>query len=166
MMLEPRKSLSLSWEEWHRDAKTLASRLLQSGPWRGIVAVSRGGLAPAAVVARALDIRLVETVCVIGYGPDEYNPQRAAEITVVKPPPMHVGDGEGWLAVDDLVDTGGTAQALRKFMPRAHLAAIYAKPLGRPLVDTYVTEVSQDTWIYFPWEGGQMKPLTAPRKGG
>ena len=86
MMLEPRKSLSLSWEEWHRDAKTLASRLLQFGPWRGIVAVSRGGLAPAAVVARALDIRLVETVCVIGYGPDEYNPQRAAEITVVKPP--------------------------------------------------------------------------------
>ncbi len=26
------------------------------------------------------------------------------------------------------------------------------KPLGRPLVDTFITEVSQDTWIYFPWD--------------
>src|SRR5277367_4338719 len=102
MMLEPRRTLSLSWEEWHRDAKTLASHVLDFGPWRGIVAVTRGGLAPAAIIARALDIRLIETVCVIGYGPDDYNPRRAAEITVVKPPPMHVGDGERWLVVDDL----------------------------------------------------------------
>ena len=54
--------------------------------------------------------------------------------------------------VDDLVDTGRTVEVLRKLMPRAHFAAIYAKPLGRPLVDTYVTEVSQDTWILFPWD--------------
>ena len=164
MMLEPRRTLSLSWEEWHRDAKTLASHVLDFGPWRGIVAVTRGGLAPAAIIARALDIRLIETVCVIGYGPDDYNPRRAAEITVVKPPPMHVGDGERWLVVDDLADTGHTVQALRKFMPRAHFAVIYTKPLGRPLVDTYVTEASQETWIYFPWESGQMKPMTAPRQ--
>ncbi len=55
--------------------------------------------------------------------------------------------------VDDLVDTGRTAKVLRKLMPKAHFAAIYAKPLGRALVDTYVSEVSQGTWIYFFWEG-------------
>ncbi len=54
--------------------------------------------------------------------------------------------------VDDLVDTGRTADVLRRLLPKAHFAAIYAKPLGRPLVDTFVTEVSQDTWIYFPWD--------------
>ncbi len=37
-------------------------------------------------------------------------------------------------------------------MPNAHFATVYAKPAGRPLVDTFVTEVSQDTWIYFPWD--------------
>jgi xanthine phosphoribosyltransferase len=74
-----------------------------------------------------------------------------------------VVDDEGWLVVDDLVDTGRTAEVLRKLMPKAHFAVIYAKPLGCPLVDTYVTEICQDTWIYFPWESGQMAPLTAPQ---
>jgi xanthine phosphoribosyltransferase len=159
-----RKSFWLSWEELQRDAKVLARRLLELGPWKGMVAVTRGGLAPAAIVARALDIRLIETVCVIGYQPDDYNPQQANETTVIKPP-ADVGYGEGWLVVDDLADTGRTAEVLRQLMPKAHFAVIYAKPLGRPLVDTYVTEVSQDTWIYFPWESGQMTPCTAPRKG-
>ena len=60
--------------------------------------------------------------------------------------------GKGWLIVDDLVDTGETAKALRQMMPDAHFATVYAKPAGRPLVDTFVTEVSQDTWIFFPWD--------------
>jgi len=144
--LEPRKGFSVSWEELHRDAKALARRLLELGPWKGMVAVTRGGLAPAAIVARALDIRLIETVCVIGYHPDDYNPRQASETTIIKPPAV-AGDGEGWLVVDDLVDTGRTAEVLRRLMPKAHFAAIYAKPLGRALVDTYVTEVSQDTRI-------------------
>jgi xanthine phosphoribosyltransferase len=160
----PGEAIALSWEELQRDAKALARRLLELGPWKGIVAVTRGGLAPAAIVARALDIRLIETVCVIAYHPDDYNPRPASETTVIKPAAI-TGDGAGWLVVDDLVDTGRTAEVLRKLMPRAHFAAIYAKPLGRKLVDTYVTEVSQDTWIYFPWESGQMQPMTAPRKG-
>ena len=54
------------------------------------------------------------------------------------------GNGEGWLIVqDDLVDTGETAKALRQMLPKAHFATAYAKPAGRPLVDTFVTEVSQ-----------------------
>jgi xanthine phosphoribosyltransferase len=41
---------------------------------------------------------------------------------------------------------------VREMMPDAHFATVYAKPKGRPLVDTYITEVSQDTWIFFPWD--------------
>jgi xanthine phosphoribosyltransferase len=46
-------------------------------------------------------------------------------------------------------------------MPKAHFAAIYAKPKGRAMIDTFVTEVSQDTWIYFPWDMGftYQKPI-------
>ena len=62
------------------------------------------------------------------------------------------GDGAGWLIIDDLVDTGRTAKAVRDMLPKAHFATVYAKPAGRPLVDTYITEVSQDTWILFPWD--------------
>ncbi|MBL9036566.1 MAG: xanthine phosphoribosyltransferase, partial [Rhodospirillaceae bacterium] len=62
------------------------------------------------------------------------------------------GDGTGWLIIDDLVDTGKTAKYVRDLLPKAHFATIYAKPAGKPVVDTFVTEVSQDTWIYFPWD--------------
>jgi len=62
--------------------------------------------------------------------------------------------GKGVLIVDDLVDTGKTAKVVRELLPGAHFATVYAKPMGRPLVDTFITEVSQDTWIYFPWDTG------------
>ena len=54
--------------------------------------------------------------------------------------------------IDDLVDTGATAKEARKVLPKAHFATIYAKPSGRPFVDTFISEVSQETWIFFPWD--------------
>ncbi len=142
----------VGWEELHRNAKALAWRLVEIGPWTGLVAVTRGGLVPAAIVARELDIRIVETVCVSSYAPDDSTPQASADLSVLKPPAPRVGDGAGWLVIDDLADSGRTFEALRRLMPKAHYATVYAKPLGRPLVDTYMTEVGQDTWIYFPWD--------------
>ena len=139
-----RKTFPVSWDQLHRDAKALAWRLLEKGPFTGIVAVARGGLVPAAVIARELEVRLVETVCVSSYmGKDQ------GDCSVLK---SVEGDGSGWLIVDDLVDTGRTAKVVRSLLPGAHFAAVYAKPEGRPLVDSYITEVSQDTWILFPWD--------------
>ncbi len=145
------KYFPVGWEELHRNAKALAWRLVDLGPWKGLIGVTRGGLVPAAVVARELDIRVIETVSVVSYRADDSQPRQADTVEVVKHP-ANVGDGDGWLVVDDLVDTGRTAAVLRRLLPRAHFATVYAKPLGRPLVDTFITEVSQDTWIYFPWD--------------
>jgi xanthine phosphoribosyltransferase len=138
------KTFPVSWEELHRNAKALAWRLASNGPWKGIVAITRGGLVPAAVVARELELRLIDTLCIASY-----DDRQQGEMTVLK---RVDGDGEGWLIIDDLVDTGRTAKAVREMLPRAHFATIYAKPAGRPLVDTFITEVSQDTWILFPWD--------------
>lgn len=159
------KQFPVGWDELHRNAKALAWRLVELGPWKGLVAITRGGLVPAAIVARELDIRIVETVSVIGYHDDDSAPGQMKEARIIKHA-ANVGDGEGWLVVDDLVDTGRTAEILRKIMPKAHFAAVYAKPLGRPLVDTYITEVSQDTWIYFPWdiEPQFMQPIATRHK--
>jgi xanthine phosphoribosyltransferase len=137
---------TVSWDQLHRDSKALAWRLNDRGPWQGIVAITRGGLIPAAIVARELEARLIETVSVVTYNEEERGlPQ------VIKPPTA-AGDGEGWLLVDDLVDTGTTAKVVRALLPKAHFATVYAKPKGRPLVDSFITEVSQDTWILFPWD--------------
>lgn len=146
------KFYPVTWDELHRNGKALAWRLLEKGPWKGMVSITRGGLVPAAIVARELDIRKIETVSAIGYDYDDSNPNQSETIEVIKGAYDEVGDGEGWLVIDDLVDTGRTLEFLRKSMPKAHFATIYAKPSGKPQVDSYITEVSQDTWIYFPWD--------------
>ncbi len=147
------KAFPVSWDQFHRDARALAWRLSGQGPFEALVCVTRGGLVPAAIVARELDIRLIETICVISYS--ARNEQNA--VNVVKAIGGAVEDiqharGDRILIVDDLVDTGKTAELVRDMLPQAHFATVYAKPQGRPLVDTFVTEVSQDTWIYFPWD--------------
>ena len=153
-MSEPSaKAFPVSWDQFHRDARALAWRLNGAGPFDAIVAITRGGLAPAAIVARELNIRVIESVCIASY--HEYKTQGGLQILktiaadVVKAP-----GGPGILVIDDLVDTGATVKMVREMLPKAHFAALYAKPLGRPLVDTFITEVSQDTWIYFPWDMG------------
>ncbi|MFQ3623069.1 MAG: xanthine phosphoribosyltransferase [Acetobacteraceae bacterium] len=141
-----KKFYTVTWDQLHRDGKALAWKLLALGPWRGIVAITRGGLIPAAIIARELECRVIETVSVVTY--DE---MERGESSVTKPP-VAASSGSGWLIVDDLVDTGATARVVRGLLPEAHFATIYAKPAGKPAVDTYVTEVSQDTWILFPWD--------------
>ena len=155
-----RKTYPISWDQLHRDSKALAWRLLNMDFFKGIVAVTRGGLVPAAIVARELDIRLVDTVCVSSY---EWKDQRG-EIEILK---SIEDDGKGWLIIDDLVDTGRTAQSVRDMLPHAHFATVYAKPAGRPLVDTFITEVSQDTWILFPWDSEVqfVQPIVGLKRG-
>ena len=149
------KAFPVSWDQFHRDARALAWRLAAAGPFAALVCITRGGLVPAAIVARELGIRLIETVCVASY--HDYASQ--GDMQVLKGIAADVagaggGGGEGVLIVDDLVDTGKTARVVREMLPKAHFATVYAKPMGRPLVDTFITEVSQDTWIFFPWDTG------------
>jgi xanthine phosphoribosyltransferase len=139
-----KKTFPISWEQLHRDSKALAWRLLDMRAWEGIVTITRGGLVPASIIARELEIRLVDTVCISSY---DFKDQ--GDTKILKSVDI---DGDGWLLIDDLVDTGKTARIVRDMLPKAHFATVYAKPEGRPLVDTYITEVSQDTWILFPWD--------------
>jgi len=143
---QPQKAFPVSWDQFHRDARALAWRLSAAGPFQALVA--------AAVVARELGIRLIETVCVASY-----NHITQGDLNVLKGVAESIvgiggGRGKGVLIVDDLVDTGKTAKVVRELLPEAHFATVYAKPMGRPMVDTFITEVSQDTWIHFPWDTG------------
>ena len=149
----PDKAFPVSWDQFHRDARALAWRLSASGPFSAIVCVTRGGLVPAAIVARELEVRMIETVCIASY--HDYDNQGSLQVIKGIDPALPKTDGgRGVLVIDDLVDTGATAKIVREMLPNAHFATVYAKPQGRPMVDTFVTEVSQDTWIYFPWDMG------------
>jgi xanthine phosphoribosyltransferase len=159
---------TVTWDQLHSDAKALAWRLVDrapnGGPWVGMVAITRGGLIPSAIIARELDCRLIETVSVVTY--DE---EQRGQPKVVKPPEAALASlGEGWLLIDDLVDTGTTARVVRAILPKAHFATVYAKPAGKPTVDAFITEVSQDTWILFPWdtEPQFIAPIVKKGNGG
>jgi xanthine phosphoribosyltransferase len=156
-MADPRaeKAFPVSWDQFHRDARALAWRLSDKGTWQAIVCVTRGGMVPAMIIASELGIRTIETVCVASY----HDYQEQGGLKVLKPVAPEIvdlagGDGSAVLIIDDLVDTGKTARLVREMLPKGHYATLYAKPQGRPMVDTFITEVSQETWIYFPWDMG------------
>jgi xanthine phosphoribosyltransferase len=147
----PEKAFPVSWDQFHRDTRALSWRLSsQKERWTSIVCITRGGLVPAAIIARELDIRVIETVSVASY--HSYDSQGELKVLKTIAPEIMADGGEKCLIIDDLTDTGKTAEVVRKMMP---------KPKGVPLVDTFVTEVSQDTWIYFPWDMGftYQKPI-------
>lgn len=136
----------VSWEELHKAGRRLAGKLHELQQWKGILAVTRGGMVPTAIIARELNIRLIDTICISSY--DEYE---RGELNVNKVPEIADG-GKDWLIIDDLVDTGKTAAKVRSCFPNAHFATIYAKPAGLEYVDSYIEEVTQGTWIRFPWD--------------
>lgn len=133
----------LSWDEFHGDTRTLARQLLGRA-FRGVIGIARGGLIPATIIARELDVRLIDSLCIASY-----DHTRQGEPEILK---GVAGDGEGYLIVDDLVDTGVTARLARTLLPKATLVAVYAKPRGRATADLWAREFAQDTWLHFPWD--------------
>jgi len=141
-------SYTVSWDQIHNDTRLLAKSLAKLGNFEGIAAIARGGLIPAAIIARELDIRFVETICISSYDHDNQK-----TVNIIK---QLEDKGSKWIIIDDLVDTGKTAQVAKNMLPNAHFACIYAKPLGKSLADSFIKEVSQNTWVFFPWDTALM----------
>lgn len=139
-----RTSLILTWSDIEDASAELVRGLGSRARFQGVVAISRGGMVPAGLAVRLLDTRLVDTLCIA-----VYDDRIRGEPRLVK---GIAGDGDGMLVVDDVADTGVTLGLVRRLLPRAHIAALYVKPAGRPFVDSYARAVDQDCWITFPWE--------------
>ncbi|WP_343182676.1 xanthine phosphoribosyltransferase [Buchnera aphidicola] len=134
----------VTWDMLQIYTKKLAYKILPIKQWSGIIAVSRGGLIPSALLARELSIRYVDTVCI-----SSYNYHHLKNITVIKKSKLQ---GNDIIVMDDLVDTGGTAKVIRKLYPNAYFVTVFAKPKGRKLVDNYIIDIPQNVWIEQPWD--------------
>jgi len=140
----------ITWDMLQIYTRKLASRLIKINSWNRIIAVSRGGLVPASLLARELSIRYVDTICIASYNDNCLQKNRKI-IKTTKINNEKV-NSEKVIVVDDLVDTGGTANIIRSLYPKAYFVTIFAKPMGKLLVDNYIIDVDQNIWIEQPWD--------------
>lgn len=139
------EKLYISWDEFHRHTRELAQKL-KANNYSKIVAVSRGGLLPAGILAYELNIRNVEVINMSSY--DGETQRQDKDITVK----ADIGTmDEQTLIVDDISDTGKTFNLLRPRFPRAAFVSVYAKRQGTAAVDVYVRDIP-DVWLVFPWD--------------
>lgn len=136
-------TLYITWSGFHQATARLAQRLAMRGPWSAILAVTRGGLIPAGVLAQQLGVRYVDTICAVSY-----QDRIQGELEFLKIP---AEIPQKLLIVDDIVDSGRTAQAIRKKFPRSYCVSIYAKPNGLAFVDDFEQRLGQEVWVEFPW---------------
>ena len=105
------KAFPVSWDQFHRDCRALTWRLNEVGPFHAVIAITRGGLVPAAIVARELGVRIIDTVCIASYDHDKQGDLKVLKGISAETAKLGGGTGKGLLIVDDLVDTGKTGQA-------------------------------------------------------
>lgn len=137
----------VTWQDIETDCRALADMLKKTGPLLGLIAVARGGLVPTAMLANLLDIRNVKSVAVTSFfGRRQVTAEMLGSVDEIK-------EGEGWVFIDDMADTGQTAKLIRRRYPKAKFAVVYAKPDGQAYTDYFVKLLRQEMWVVYPWEG-------------
>ncbi|MCP4393780.1 MAG: xanthine phosphoribosyltransferase [Alphaproteobacteria bacterium] len=139
------QELIITWDEFHQQTRNALSKICKEMEIKGIIAVARGGVYPAGIFAQDLDIRNIDIICSTSY-------ENKKQLQVPKLTKCPEGDGEGYIIIDDIVDTGKTIREIKKRMPKAHYVAVYAKQEGIDLVDSYSVAVDQNVWVTFPWD--------------
>lgn len=149
-----KEEIFISWERFAQDARALSQKIVATcKAFDRILCVSRGGLNPAAFVARELELRHVDTICLESYA-DAARSGEAVRLLKSPAPEFLSGaeTGRGILVIDDLTDTGKTAEFVRRRYPDCFIACLYAKPQGEAAADCFITSFPQESWLVFPWE--------------
>lgn len=158
----------ISWPRFDRLTRRLAGRIVASG-WRPevIVAIARGGMAPARVLADELDLAAVASLRVAHY----WQAQKSRAARVVDSLCADIS-GKRALLVDDVADSGETfAAALDHLAARKpaeiRSAVILYKTVSPYRPDYFAVELRSWRWILFPWAvnedvGGFLKALAPP----
>lgn len=140
--------LQLSWRDIETLCDTLAlalqSRLGDVAEDAVIVAVSRGGLIPGALIAHRMGIRRVVSLGLMSYGDGPQARQGALQ-------PYGVRPIRADLVIDDIADSGRTAEAVRALYPDAPVGVLVDKTEGRADVIAAMARPAGQ-WVEFPWE--------------
>src|SRR3981189_1260019 len=92
-----------AWEQFHTDCRALTGRLNEPRPFHAVVAITRGGLVPAAIVARELGVRVIDTVCIASYDHTKQGDLQVLKGISPDTPALGGGTRKGLLIVEDVV---------------------------------------------------------------
>ena len=163
---------SYSWKYIDRACKVIARECIdrEPQPIKRIVAMSRGGLPPAVILANYMDIREV-----ISVGVRSYETKTDGSLDI-QPPVVYqdawhscpvIARGEPILLVDDISDKGTTFQyvidKLRDSTSSViQTASIFIKDRTQYRPDYFYTNLPDSQWVEFPWEQKKLT-TTAPQ---
>ena len=134
----------ISYDEIVEECKKLAERI-KNNNFNKIIAITRGGMVPACLLAQFLDIRTIDSIALVSYGNDD----KQTELKCLLAPNIDVD--EQTLFVDDLYDSGNTYKYIKQQYPQAKCAVVYTKYTDAVL-DFSATLKAKDKWLVFPWE--------------
>ncbi|MBQ8785818.1 MAG: xanthine phosphoribosyltransferase [Alphaproteobacteria bacterium] len=134
----------ISYDEIVEECKNLAKRL-KNNKFNKIIAITRGGMVPACLLAQFLDIRTIDSIALVSYGNDD----RQADLKCLLAPNVEID--EHTLFVDDLYDSGNTYKYIKQQYPQAKCTVIYTK-YADAVLDFPATLKAKDKWLVFPWE--------------
>jgi len=138
----------ITWDDFHQHTKNLVQKLKEENCLiNQIVAVSRGGLIPAGILAYELNVRNCKAINMSSY--DGNIKRNDSDITLETG--TLSGLGKDTLIVDDLADSGRTFNILKAIYPNAKYACVYAKPQGAKSADIYAVDLPEK-WVVFPWD--------------
>ncbi len=138
--------LFLTWEEYTKDCYTLARKIQKNAqPFKGIVAIARGGLVTAGIIAPMLNIRIVHSLCLESYS------EEGKRGEIIQHNRLDLNKAWGCLVVDDLVDSGRTINHTNN-LGLIDSAVLYRKSNTEFEPTFYARELPAEKWIVFPWE--------------
>jgi len=142
--------LNVSWDEYLRLINLLTARLKQEN-FTSLIGVGRGGLIPSTIISHQLNLPL-GCLMASSYGVDnQQGDVLLSSFNFVKINFHNV------LIIDDICDSGKTLTAVRdklkfEFDLPVKIATIFLSEQSTIEPDYYVSKISKDTWVNFPYE--------------
>lgn len=153
---------NITWREVEKLCDTICNNIKNNDiVIHNIIGISRGGLIPATLCAKRLNVRRVFSIGAMSYNDDDSYETRTHNPQIYQSEPMSTYFLENTLMVDDISDQGNTFNFLLKGMlvqptfftkERLFTAALYKKR-DTKFNPNYHGAIAKDgEWLVFPWE--------------
>ena len=126
------KKVYLSYHDIHTDCIKLAKIIKKKYNPKKLVIISKGGLIPGSIIAHYLEIEDINIISI----------RNVEEIKSL----------EKIIVVNDLINTGKTAEIIKKNIPNSKLIVLYKKKSIKKNCDLSLYKFDSNELIVLPWE--------------